>query len=460
MDITSFIAKSVAETALSDMNAKAVDYSKTLALSALGAMIFGPDCTGGDVLTKYVTRAGGTPEATVFGIGRKLPVEMVAMANATFAHATEYEDDSFPEAVSSYTIFPAIFALGEQLGSSGEECIAAFILGYETQARIGLACREARRLGYMVLSLAGSIGCAAAAARLLKLDAARTSHALSIAASQGSGLGYQTGTMAHIVEMGFSARNGLAAALLARDGLTGQSDILEAPRGLFEVITAGKVDRPKQIIEDWGRPFRLMEIGIKEYPCCYHLQRMIEAALELRETEKVKADDIEEISIEVNAFFPTVVQHEEPNDELQAQFSLPHAVAAAFLEPNVVPESFSQAKIRSEAFRAFRKKIRTIVREDWGWSPTDWTPRIVIQLKDGRVVVRKPERSRGQPPLLMSYDDCIAKYRSCTEGRISETAIAESIDLVQRLETCRNVSALVQIVGTRQSLELRSSARS
>ncbi len=447
MDITCGVARLVSDTSASDFPEAVVSYGKTLALSALGAMIFGPACTGGETVTRYVKRAGGAPEATLFGDGSMLPVELAAFANATFAHATEYEDDSFPEAVSSYTIFPVVFGLGQHLRVSGEEALAAFILGYETQARIGLACREARRMGYMVLSLAGSIGCAAAAARLLRLDAERTAHALSLAASQASGLGYQTGTMAHIVEMGFSARNGLTAALLARDGLTGQLDILEAPRGFFELITAGKVERPEQIVEDWGRPFRIMEIGIKEFPCCYHLQRIIEATLDLRRTEAIEADDIEAVDVEVNAFFPTVVQHDTPRNEIEAQFSLPHAVAAAMLSDTVLPESFSCGNIENEAFRAFRSKVRKQVRQEWGWSPTGWTPRITYRLRDGRVIVRQPEHSRGQPPELFSFDDCIAKYRGCVEARISEQAIVGSIELVRRLEDCRDLSSLVQMVA-------------
>ena len=186
-------------------------------MSALGAMVAGHRCSGGRAMTEYVRRHGGSAEATMLGAGMKSSMELAAMANGTFAHATEYEDDSFPEAVSSYTLFPAIFALGEHLQSSGERTIEAFVAGYEAQARIGLACREARRLGYMVLSLAGSIGCAVSAAKMLGLDERKTTMAISIAASQGSGIGYQTGSTAHIVEMGFSARNGIAAALLAAD---------------------------------------------------------------------------------------------------------------------------------------------------------------------------------------------------------------------------------------------------
>ena len=447
MNTTREIAARVAGTDFADFSEHDVAYSKTLAMSALGAMVAGPDCAGSDIMTRYVKRAGGAGEATVLGAGMKAPVELAALANGTYAHATEYEDDSFPEAVSSYTLFPAILALGEKLGSSGEDVIAAFILSYEAQARIGLACREARRLGYMVLSLAGSIGCALGGARLLHLDDEKTANAIAIAASQASGLGYQTGTMSHIVEMGFSARNGLTAALLAADGFTGQQDILEAQRGLFNIITAGKVDDPDSIVNDWGKPFRINEIGIKSYPCCYHLQRMIETTVAVREEEGLGVDDIESIQVEVNAFFPTVVQHEEPHDEIQAQFSLPHSLAIAMLEPRVLPSGFSKEKIEDPAFAAFRKKVKTVVREDWGWTPTGWTPNIVYKLADGRTIEKRPETAKGQPPALLGFDDCIPKYRGCVEGIVSEENIDRSIEIMRTLDTCDDVGALMRAVA-------------
>jgi 2-methylcitrate dehydratase len=444
--ITREIAKRVSETSCRQLPSEVVAYSKTLALSALGAMVAGVNSAGSDIMTRYVRRSGGAEEATIFGAGFKTSIEGAALANATYAHATEYEDDSFPEAVSSYTTFPAIFALGEHLRSDGSTVLAAFVASYEAQARIGLACREARRLGYMVLSLAGSIGCAAAGARLLGLDARATANALSIAASQAGGIGYQTGSMAHIAEMGFAARNGVTAALLAADGFTGQPDILEAPRGLFNIITAGKVDNPDGILGDWGRPYRVLEIGIKHYPCCYHLQRIIEATLDLREKGKVSADSLETVQVEVNAFFPTVVQHPEPHDEIEAQFSLPHAVAAALLDAKVLPASFSNAKINSERFGATRAKVRMVVREDWGWTPTGWTPRITYRLKSGEEIVVEPKLAKGQPPDLLSFDACIDKYRGCVEGLLSEQDITRSIEILRSLETCRDVRELASTI--------------
>lgn len=447
MRITQGIADRVAATRIEDLPREAIDYSSTLAMSALGAMVSGHRCTGGAEAIRYVKRQGGEMQATVLGAGFRTSVELAGFANATFAHATEYEDDSFPEAVSSYTLFPPIFALAEHLHSPGSRIIEAFVAGYEVQARIGLACREARRIGYMVLSLAGSMGVAAAAAKLLGLDANQTAHAISIAASQGGGVGYQTGTTAHIVEMGFSARNGIAAAYMAKEGMTGQLDVLEAPRGLMNMITAGKVEAPEKILSDWGKPYRIFEVGIKSFPCCYHLQRMIESAQEITRERKLGADDIAKVEVEVNAFFPTVVQHPEPRNEIQAQFSLPHAVALGVLEDQVVPASFSRERIEDERFKRFRPKVKTIVREEWGWTPTGWNPRITYTLANGEVVVREPKTAKGQPPALYTFDECIPKYHGCVDDLLPAERVNRSIEMLRKLGALPDAAALIAEVS-------------
>lgn len=447
MGTTKGIAELVAATRIEDLKQDAIDYSATLAMSALGAMVSGHRCTGGAETIRYVQRQGGLPQASVLGGGFKTSVELAGFANGTFAHATEYEDDSFPEAVSSYTMFPPIFALAEHLKSPGARVIEAFIAGYEVQARIGLACREARRIGYMVLSLAGTLGVAAAAAKLLGLNAKQTAHAISIAASQGGGVGYQTGTTAHIVEMGFSARNGIAAAFMAAEGMTGQLDVLEAPRGLMNMITGGKVEAPEKILADWAKPWRIFETGIKSYPCCYHLQRIIESTIALKNERGLRPEDIREVAVEVNAFFPTVVQHPEPRDEIETQFSLPHAVAIAMIEEQVLPAGFSRSRIEDERFRQFRPKVKTVVREDWGWTPTGWTPRITYTLATGEVVVREPQAAKGQPPALLDFDACIPKYRGCVDELLPAENVQRSIEMLRKLRDLPDAAALMAEVA-------------
>ena len=446
MQTTHAVAAQIYATRFKDFPEDVRSYAKTLTLSALGAMIAGASRVSGRIMTRFVERAGGNPHAAVMGTALRTNVETAAMVNATLAHSTEYEDDSFPEAVSSYTIFPVVFALGELVRATGEEFVEAFVTGYEMQARIGLACPEIRRRGMLTLSVAGALGATAAAAKLLKLDVERTTMALSLAASQCSGIAHQTGTTAHTFEMGVAARNGVTAALLAADGATGQPDVFEAERGMFHIYNDGKIASASDVLEQWGRPYRTMAIGIKAFPCCYHLQRFIEAIVKLKREKCFTATDVQRVSVEVNLFIPQVIQYPDPKDEDQSQFSLPHAIAAAVLEERVSPESFGDKSINDPLFKAMRAKVDTVVREDWGWATIGWTPTITISLKNGERLVAQPERASGQPPDYFSFDQVTGKYRTCVDPKLEKGRIYHSIEMVRKLEECGDIGEVVREV--------------
>ncbi|MDO9211712.1 MAG: MmgE/PrpD family protein, partial [Deltaproteobacteria bacterium] len=261
------VAQLACKTKLDQIPREVINYSKSLALSALGGMVSGAQIPSCKVVTRYVQRMGGNQEATVAASGFKTSVENAALANGHFAHTTEYEDDSMPEGVSTYTLYPALFALAEKLGSPGSRVLEAFAAGYEVQSRLGIDCNNARKRGYLNLSLTGVLGIAAGAAKLLDLDVERTAWALSLAASQGCGLTRQTGTDAHFIEMGVAGRDGLAAALWAAEGLTGSTTIFEGPKGFLDLKTAGEVSKPTDVVNNWGKPYRVMAVGIKSYPC-------------------------------------------------------------------------------------------------------------------------------------------------------------------------------------------------
>ena len=103
-------------------------------------------------------------------------------------------------------------------------------------------------------------------------------------------------------------------------------------------------------------------------------------------------------------------------------------------------------KIDDERFRQLRK-VRMVVREDWGWTPTGWTPRIAYRLRDGSEIVEQPERSRGQPPDLLAFDACVPKYRGCVEGLVPQQDIARSIEMLRSLEVSADIGELMRTVG-------------
>ena len=203
------IAEFVHATRLKDIPTEVVDYAKLLGLSHVGMNIAGTRMKVGKTVIQYVQRRGGPAEAGIFGTGLRAPVEYATMANANSAHSTELEDDSFPETMYSCGHWPAVFALSEKYGLSGDRLLEALIIGYEVAARLGLAFDRGMKKGWASWAALGTIGNGVAAAKLMNLDVDQTVAAISLSVSQSAGLLKQTGSGAHIIEAGFAGRDGI-----------------------------------------------------------------------------------------------------------------------------------------------------------------------------------------------------------------------------------------------------------
>ena len=95
------------------------------------------------------------------------------------------------------------------------------ILGIETGCRVGVGVMPTHyRRGWHITATCGIFGAAAAAGKLLGLDAQHMAWALGHAATQSAGLVESLGSMSKSIGVGNAARNGLAAALFAEAGFT------------------------------------------------------------------------------------------------------------------------------------------------------------------------------------------------------------------------------------------------
>ena len=155
----------------------------------------------------------------------------------------------------------------------GRDFIAAYAAGVETRdaARARGVNFHHYEKGWHPTATLGTFGSAAACAHLLGLDAGATATALALAASMASGIKANFGTMTKPLHVGHAARNGLMAALLAKEGMTAERRTrFEHRQGFFRCSTAPAISRRRPCLADWAAPLDLVEPGIafKRYPCC------------------------------------------------------------------------------------------------------------------------------------------------------------------------------------------------
>jgi 2-methylcitrate dehydratase PrpD len=450
MRATSMIAEFVAKSRREDCPAEAVDAARRAILDCLGVMLAGSVEPAARIVTEIARSEGGAPLATVVGTSLRTGAVWAALANGTAAHALDFDDTNFAMmGHPSAPVLSAALAAGELALADGRSLVHAFLLGFEVETTLAEVMNPPHyEKGFHATGTLGTMGAAAAAARLLGLDAAQTRTALAVAASQASGLKENFGTMTKPFHAGHAARSGVLSALLARDGFTASEQALEGPQGYFAVLGAGK--REEGVLETLGAPWKILKTGVavKPYPSCACTHSIIDSALELRRTHGITPEQVEQVTVGVNAAVPRILIHSNPRNGLEAKFSGEFTAAAALCEGQVGIATFRDDKTDDPVITGLMKRVRVVV--DQG-IPGDmerhmWT-RLTVRLRDGREFAIAPRAVPGHPGLPLSMDQLREKFADCARIVLSEDRVESVREMVEGLDGCPDLRSLTAILS-------------
>lgn len=366
-----------------------------------------------------------------------------ALLNATAGHALDYDDvaiDGHPSVV----LVPAVLAEGERLGASGRELIAAYVAGYETWGE--LASRDADKhhgKGWHPSAVFGAVAAAAAGARLAKLDAGKTAHALAAAASMAGGLTANFGSMMKPLQVARAAQSGLIAARLAAKGFTASPDALEHRGGFLNAFSpAGRV-RTDDAIADW----HILKNGlnIKRYPVCYALHRSIDGILSLNSGGKIIPEKVKEIELSIGRLQAGMLRHSRPQNALDAKFSAEFAASSAVLAGRVGLAELSDGFVRSAPVQQMLAKVRVRPVDD----PDPEDPifarndAVTVTLGDGTVLAGAPVRyALGHARNPIGLDELRAKFVDCVGGALPASRRDGLFERLAALEGLPSVATL------------------
>lgn len=312
-----------------------------------------------------------------------------AFANAVAAHGLVREDmHTGSIAHLGVVIWPALAAMlaGMERPVSGRDFLAAGIAGYEVGGRIGSALMDAAlaRL-FRPTGMSGPLAAAAACGLLIGLDEGQLAVALGLAANTSAGFNEwpHSGGSEMYFHAGFAARNGMAAALLAREGAFAAPTILEGEAGLFRAIARRE---PPADIPLYDGGFEILSVFHKQAPACNYAQTPCQAALEAARAFGGSTDDIAHITVrctEAARLYPGC-DHAGPfRNVLQAKMSIQYGVAAVIASRTMSEVNY--ARIGDPAIEALTGKV-TLETDD-GLSaayPGKQGGEVTITTKDGR----------------------------------------------------------------------------
>jgi 2-methylcitrate dehydratase PrpD len=444
------IARFIIGTTPGKIPARAFEVARRGITDFTGVALAGSREEAGDIISGLVRETGGATRSGVIGKGFRTAPHLAALANGTMGHALDYDDLSFTYgAHPSVTLAPAVLALGEGLGASGKEVLAAYVAGFEAGACISSPVAQSHYLqGWHSTGTVGVMGAAAAAARLLKLDVHQIVMALGIAASMAGGLRQNFGTMTKPFHAGRAASGGVLAALLAQRGFTANENAIEL--GYAKALgCAGEIDWEKAAA-GLGKTFIITRgIGFKPYPSCGGTLGVTDAALYLRDKYHPDVSQIEEIILGVGPFENRSLIHA-PRQGLEGKFSMEYCACRALLDGRLTLGDFTGKRVNQPEARELMGRTKCEERypmavmgaDSGGLNPQS----VTVKMKDGREYFRETPLSAGMPVSPMTDARLEAKYRDCASLALDKKQVEKSLSLLRDPAALPDIRALMKII--------------
>jgi 2-methylcitrate dehydratase PrpD len=413
-------------------------------LDYFGVALAGADDPLAHILLDELSEAGGAAQASVIGHQARLPALSAALVNGAIGHALDYDDVNLAmPGHPSVAILPGLLALAEERRSSGREIIAAFVAGYETACRIGMALRPGHyNLGFHATGTLGVFGAAAACARLLGLDAAATAQALGIAGTQASGLKSQFGTMCKPFHAGKASQNGLLAARLAARGFSSRPDLVECEQGF--ALTHGPDFRPEAALSAPPNGFYILANLFKYHAACYLTHGPIECARAVRERHRVEPDEIARITLKLDKSCERVCNIPAPVDGLEAKFSLRQTVAMALSGIDTASlGAYSATTATDPALVRLRGKVTLDFQDGWPQAAAE----IEVVLGDGRVLRARHDAGIPTADIVGQGERLTDKFDALAEPVLGPARARELREMISGLDGLADIGALARLAA-------------
>ena len=449
MSIARDLATFLTRVSYAEIPTQALEHAAMLISSTVASAAWGSGIASSSIMRALAKERGGTPDASIwFDSGTRLPVADAAQVNAVMSDAAASDDSDLRNIVhAGTTLVSTSLAIAERTGASGQDVLAAIVLGYEASGRIGEAITPAFQTRGFHGCLVAIFGGTVATARLLQLDEAHMAQAIALSATSIGGLRAAADTsVAREYHAGLAAMLGIQAALAAQRGYMAEERILETQRGFFAVY--GDTDG-SSVTRSLGDAWDIItDMAIKLVPGGHPSHSLAEAAANAARAGQIAPDDVETITLSrpgVTALTGPI----HPSDLIDMAHS-----PAYFLAAGVADHGFSwlhatEAKITDPVIHQLIEKVRV------GTPPTQQVEQykqgatVTIRTKDGRTFSSTVYAPKGAGALGIDWADIDAKYRTLVpRAQVRDQQVEESLQVIHDFRHVKHVSELTDLLQT------------
>ncbi len=447
------LAVFAANLKFADIPRDAVEHIKVCALDSIGCCLFGVTLPWTRHVLTMVQEEGAKPVASIYGGGGKTSIANSVLVNSTAGHAFELDDIHKESIVHPGSLAtPVALAYAEAAGgAAGRDVITGMIAGYEIGTRVGNAATMSLFLrGFHPQGTSGAFVAAAAAGRMLSLNAIQMQHTLGIVGSQAGGLmAAQEGAMVKRFHCGRAAQSGVYSAQLAKRGFTGVMDVLEAPYGGF-LSTLSDQPNAQRLTAGLGTVWETLNVGYKPHASVTSIHTTLDALADLMRENKLQADDIETVDAGVSHMtYVHCAWEYKAQGVTAAQMNLYYGLAVIALDGMAFVDQYREARLTDPRIFDFIKRISARVDpqiESKG-AAFRHAACVAVTTRDGRAFRREILHRRGSPENPLAPSDVEYKFRHVARSCLTPANVDKVIELVGKLDKLNSTSELIGILA-------------
>jgi 2-methylcitrate dehydratase len=446
------LADFVADVAWNDLSQSGVHETKRRLIDSVACALGGYTSEPARIARALAGRMSGQPPARILGSGAATSMEMAAFANTAMVRFLDCNDTYISKGSGHPSdMIGACLAVADAFHTDGKTTLLSIAIAYEVFTALAdvVVLRERGwDQGVFVV-----LGAAAAASKLMGLTRDQTADALAIAATANVPTRQtRAGELAMWkgCATAASAKAGVFAALLARDGMTGPTAAFEGHHGLMEQVTG-----PFELgtLGGAGVPFGIERTNLKFFPSEYHSQAPLFIALDLR--TKVRVEDIEAIDVQTYYTAWSEIGSEpekwDPKTRETADHSLAYLLALGFVDGRIGPDSFSEERIRDPALRPLMQRIRVSENKDYTREfPGKLVTRIEVTTRDGERVSGLASYPKGHAKNPMTDADVEAKLADLSHEVLALERYNALLEALWNVDGAADIGETLALCAVRQ----------
>ena len=457
---TDAVVKFITSARLDNFPADVIAQGKRCLIDGFAVVLAGSTVPGSAIVRQHVSATTEKKEASIFGPQPMMaPAAQAALANGAAGHAMDFDDTQLsttPDRTYGLLTHPTVpalassLAVAEQRMTSGADFLEAFLTGFEVECKIAEAIDPDHYIrGFHSTGTAGTFAAAACTARLMKLDATATAHALAIAASMASGIRLNFGTMTKPLHAGRAAENGVFAAQLAARGFTGGDAALDGQWGFFQVFGGGA--EPDRLVGVIGRTYSIVNPGVsvKPYPCGSLSHPSMDAMLKLVTEHDVKPEQIKAVRLRAGSNILDPLRYKIAKTELEAKFSVPFLLGVIALRRKAGIREFTDEFVASEPMQRMMERVTTVFDPRIEAQGFDKIRSVVeVDLLDGRTFVQaSDERYRGGPDWPFTRAELHERFTDCAVPVLASDRIRQALEQIESSEKLKDIRELTRTLS-------------